>query len=250
MKKSMKFLALLLLSSVTLAPSVVFAAPPSPKKAVPTSSTTRSDAVIFKVHDVEPVLVEGVVTGCDYTVTLYNRTSINFRNFTINLDWEDPVDERFRFDRYAEAVMSQEEFSKYKEVIKEDNNKKAVNTSVTVNAFGADKQISVRSHIDSEKCYLMLSEAQYTVTPCDIVRNVDAMGGMNLSADQKDCTPLFQFVSTKNPEYFGKFKRISLTDQEKQDEITHSQEMSDIDTVIGKIVENMGVSDSTLTNIN
>ena len=181
---------------------------------------------------------------------MYNRTSINFRNFTINLDWEDPVDERFRFDRYAEAVMSQEEFSKYKEVIKEDNNKKAVNTSVTVNAFGADKQISVRSHIDSEKCYLMLSEAQYTVTPCDIVRNVDAMDGMNLSADQKDCTPLFQFVSTKNPEYFGKFKRISLTDQEKQDEITHSQEMSDIDTVIGKIVENMGVSDSTLTNIN
>ena len=156
MKKSMKFLALLLLSSATLVPSAVFAAPQAPKKAIPTSATTRSDAVIFKVHDVEPVLVEGVVTGCDYTVTLYNRTSINFRNFTINLDWEDPVDERFRFDRYAEAIMSQDEFNKYKEVIKEDNNKKPVSTSVTVNAFGADKQISVRSHIDSEKCYFAL----------------------------------------------------------------------------------------------
>ena len=73
---------------------------------------------------------------------------------------------------------------------------------------------------------------------------------MNVSADQKECTSLFQYVNVNNPEYFGKFKRISLTEQEKQDKIIHSQEMSDIDTVIGKIVENMGVSDSTLTNIN
>ena len=251
MKKSVKKLALLLTMSVALASNIAQAAPSAPKKAVPTNDpTTRSDAVIFKVHDVTPVLEEGVVTGCDYSVTLYNRTSINFRNFTINMNWSDPVDERFRFDRYAEAVMSQDEFNKYKDVIKEDEKSAPTTASVTVNAFGADKQISIRSHVNSEKCYLMLSDAQYTVTPCDIVRNIDAMDGMKISADQKECTGLFQFVSTKNPEYFGKFKRISLTEQEKQDEITHSQEMSDIDTVIGKIVENLGVSDTTLTNIN
>ena len=245
MIKSMKFIASLVIGTVIALPYNADAS--TEKNDTP---TTRSDAVIFKIHEIEPVSKDGIVTGCDFTTTLYNRTSNNFRNFTINLDWDDVVDERFKFDKYAEAVMSKEDFKKIESTITEKKEDASVKTSITINAFGSYKQISVRSHIDNEKCYLLLNKANFTVTPCDIARNIETKKGADVSANQKECTSLFQFVSTGNPEYFGKFKRISQTEEAIQNDIVETQELSDIDSVIGKIVENLGISDSTLTNVN
>jgi hypothetical protein len=201
------------------------------------------------VHNIDPVETDGVVSGCDFTVTLFNRTSINFRNFTINMSWDDVVSERFKFDKYVESVMSKEDLIKFKDVIKEEAPTAPLSTSITVNAFGANKQVSVRSHMNSEKCYLMLKDARFNVTPCDIARNVSSLGDMSL-AETNECTGLFQFVSTTNPEYYGKFKSISITEEAEQNSIMENQEMTDIDIVIGKIVDNLGVSDNTLNNIN
>ncbi len=256
MKKSINFLAILLIGAAIISPSATFAAAnstPAAKTATAKKAsepTTRPDAVIFKIHDIDPVSEEGVVKGCNFMITLYNRTSINFRTFTINLNWPDAVDERFKFDRYVESLIGVEEAEKQKDfLVKGSEASKPTQTSITVNAFGADKQISLRSYMDNEKCYLMLSDAQFTVTPCDIARSMDAIGTFDVGSESNDCTPLFQFVSTKNPEYFGEFKRISATEEAAQNESAQSRELSDIDMVIGKIVENMGSSDKALTNI-
>ena len=87
MKKSIKFLAVFLLGAVMAAPTALQAAEKAPAptaKAAAKSGepSTRPDAVIFKIHDIDPVLEDGVVKGCNYMITLYNRTSINFRTFT------------------------------------------------------------------------------------------------------------------------------------------------------------------------
>ena len=253
MKKSIKFLSVLLLGSVVLFSSNVSAVEPNQKapvakKNAAKEASTRSDAVIFKIHDIAPLSEDGVVTGCDFTVTLYNRTAINFRSFTINMAWKDIVDERFKFDRYVESILSAEELAKEKQLASNDTASKPLQTAITINAFGADKQISVRSHVNNEKCYLMLSEAEFTVSPCDIARSVNSTANKDL--DSKDCTHLFQMVNTSNPEYFGKFKKLSATELAAQDAIMESDQLSDIDTVIDKIVENLGTSDKTLTNIN
>ncbi len=254
MKKSIKFLAAFILGVAFVLPSQVIAADKTAKTKTATTKknvepTTRSDAVIFKIHDIDPVLEEGVVKGCNYMITLYNRTSINFRTFTINLSWDDVVDERFKFDRYVETLLGVEEADKQRDLFSKVDPVKPVQTSVTVNAFGADKQISLRSYMDSEKCYLMLSDAKFNVTPCDIARSMDTVGSFGISSEQSSCTELFQFVSTKNPEYFGEFKRISASEEAAESESAESRELSDIDIVINKIVENMGTSDKTLTNI-
>ncbi len=255
MKKIKKILAVLLSSSISLSATNSLAAIPAQSKNDKTlpqkneNVTTRPDAVIFKIHDIDPVLENGVVKGCNYTITLYNRTPMNFRTFTINLAWPDVVDERFKFDRYVESILGVEEAEKQYELFSKEEAAKPAQTSVTVNAFGADKQISLRSYMDNEKCYLMLSDAQYTVSPCDIARNMDTVGGFGLSAEQSICTNLFQFVSPKNPEYFGEFKKLSATEEARQSESAESRELSDIDVIINKIVENLGASDKTLTNI-
>jgi len=223
---------------------------PSVAKKVAVEPTTRSDAVIFKIHDIEPVLEDGVVKGCNYMVTLYNRTSINFRTFTLNLSWPDVVDERFKFDKYVESILGVEAAEKEKEIFGKNNESKPTQTAITVNAFGADKQISLHSYMNNEKCYLMLSEANYSVTPCDIARSASEGGSFGGSTMNNDCTSLFQLVSSKNPEYFGEFKRISATEEASLNATEQSRELSEIDVVIGKIVENMGVSDQTLSGIN
>ena len=247
MRKTTKILSVLLFGCVALASTTARAV--ENKSATPEKeATTRSDAVIFKVHDINPVLDDGIVTGCDYTVTLYNRTSINFRSFTVNLAWKDVVDERFKFDHYLETLLSPEEIAQQREFMSKDATTKPLQTAVTVNAFGADKQISVRGHVNNEKCYLMLSNAAYTVSPCDIGRNVDNINTKGL--ENNECTALFQLVNTSNPEYFGQFKNISATEIAAQNQSIQENELSDIDTVISKIVENLGTSDKTLTDIN
>lgn len=244
MKKSFKSLVSLTFGCLALASMPAYAVEKAPEP----EQTTRNDAVIFKVHDITPVTQDGVVTGCDYTVTLYNRTAVNFRSFTINMQWNDVVDERFKFDRYMASIMSADEFASQKDLIGEDTPAEPLKTAITVNAFGADKQISIHSHVDTEKCYLMLSDASYTISPCDIARNIDNNGGKALN--NKECSQMFQFVSIANPEYFGQFKKLSATDLAAQDKALELNELSDIDTVINKIVENLGTSDKTLHNIN
>ena len=61
---------------------------------------------------------------------------------------------------------------------------------------------------------------------------------------------MFQLVDTANPEYFGEFKNISVTEIAEQNQQLHSKDLTDIDVVISKIIENLGVSDKTLTDIN
>lgn len=211
--------------------------------------STRPDAVIFKVHEVTPVAEDGMVTGCDFTVTLYNRTSVNFRTFTLNLDWKDVVDETIKFDTYVSNIINKEEAEMFKNIVA--NDKKAttpLNAKITVNAFGADKQISVRSHIDTERCYLMLNNATFSVTPCEMVKVGVSTGGGNTSGEKSNCTNLFELVDTSNPEYFGQFKKISATDEQEQNIQQQKSELSSIDDIIGKIVENMGMADKALTN--
>lgn len=246
MRKSIIFTALVLGASLFLNSTFANAAVETETKKDP---STRPDAVIFKIHDIVPISDNGVVTGCDYSVTLYNRTSINFRTFTLNLDWKDVVDERFKFDKYAEAVLGADIVKEQQKYFENQQKDKPLHASITVSAFGANKQVSLKSHIDNEKCYLLLNNVDYTVTPCDIARSLDVASNLNASVKDNNCTQLFQFVGTQNPEYFGKFKPISATEEALASNAAESKELSDIDVVIGKIVENMGTSDNALADI-
>jgi predicted house-cleaning noncanonical NTP pyrophosphatase (MazG superfamily) len=200
------------------------------------------------VHDVNPVFEEGMVTGCDFTVTLYNRTAINFRSFSINMLWNDAIEENFHFNKYMETFITPEVMAAQRGLLEKEAPVQPVKVAINVNAFGADKQISIRSHVDTEKCYLLLQPAEYSVAPCDIARNVDNINTKGL--ENNECTALFQLVNTSNPEYFGQFKNISATEIAAQNQSIQENELSDIDTVISKIVENLGTSDKTLTDIN
>lgn len=244
MKKYIQFLAILLAGTGFISSASAATASQA------TTPTTRGDAVIFKIHDIIPTDDNGIVTGCDFTLSLYNRTAINFRNFTLNLNWQDTVDERFQFDRYIATVMDADELADQKDLLDKESISKPVQTAITINAFGANKQLSVKSHLDSEKCYLLLRDANFTVTPCDIARSMDNAEGFTMGDKGKECTALFQFVSTNNPEYFGQFSNTSATEIAEQNLNAQNKELSEVDVVINKIIENLGISDKALSNIN
>ena len=240
MRKVAKFL-LMLLSCISFSANAA-------EKTPTEEQSTRRDAVIFKVHDVNPVFEEGMVTGCDFTVTLYNRTAINFRSFSINMLWNDAIEENFHFNKYMETFITPEEMAAQRGLLEKEAPVQPVKVAINVNAFGADKQISIRSHVDTEKCYLLLQPAEYSVAPCDIARNIDA--GSSQGLENNTCSDLFQLVSVSNPEYFGKFKKMTATEIANQQQAVDSQYLSDIDVVISKIVENLGTSNDTLNSIN
>ena len=93
---------------------------------------------------------------------------------------------------------------------------------------------------DSKKIIKEDIEAQDEVREV-IVERDNALGGIL----QQCIHPGFGLKLFKQeltgPEYFGKFKRISQTEEAIQNDIIETQELSDIDSVIGKIVENLGL---------
>ncbi len=254
MNKFVKTLTILLTISAVLLPQNTYAKSArtniqQKKPATTQTHTTSSDAVIFKIHDITPIKENGLITGCDYYITLYNRTAINFRTFTINLDWADNVEDEFKFDRYVEASLGKDAIKEQKELFKDKYNSSTTKTSSTINAFGVDKQISIKSYIETEKCYLLLKEPKYTISPCEMARNIKTAGAAGLGSKEQTCDSLFEYVGSTNPEYFGDFKKMSLSDQEAINVDLENQELADIDVVIGEIVENMGTSDKTLSEI-
>lgn len=244
-----KVTAFAFLCFMTFASSLSFAADVDKNKKTNESlESTRSDAVIFKVHDVIPVTEDGVISRCDFTVTLYNRTQVNFRSFTLNLEWKDTVDENFKFDQYVMNYISQDEFAMFKNIVENDKEaSEALKAQIVVNAFGADKQVSIRSSVNNEKCYLMLSDAEFTVSPCETVRTTTLKSLEDLNKGKEECTGFFQLVNTSNPEYFGKFKNISASDEKEQELQSQKSALQSIDELINKVAKNMEAATHSLT---
>ena len=244
-----KVTAFMFLCFMTFASSLSFAANVNQDKKTNENSSTRSDAVIFKVHDIVPVTEDGVISRCDFTVTLYNRTNINFRSFTLNLEWKDSVDENFKFDQYVMSYISKDEFAEFKDIVEKDKDSADVlKTQIVVNAFGADKQVSIKSSVNNEKCYLMLSDADFTVSPCETVRTTTLKSLEDLNKGKEECSGFFQLVNTSNPEYFGKFKNISASDEKEQEMESQKNALQSIDELINKVAKNMETATNALTS--
>ena len=60
---------------------------------------------------------------------------------------------------------------------------------------------------------------------------------------------MFEYVDSKNPEYYGEFKNISYTEQERLLSDEKKQDISDIEATYEKIVKNFEKADSIINNI-
>ena len=182
--------------------------------------TSKPEAILFRVENITPITnKEGVTDECGYILTVYNRSDRPLKEAKLVLTWVDNLSGKYRLKENQLKVISGEKAVSY------------INSEITLDGVAPHKQKSFEQKVKTDKCYLLLDNTKFNVTSC----NVEGLS----KVEGETCQSLFNYIDSKNPEYYSEFKDVPASVLEKQAEDEKKQELSKIDETIGKITQNM-----------
>ena len=198
----------------------------------PVASLDNNDALLVKVHDIKPIKNErGMTTNCEFTTTIYNRSSNDISELVFELNW---YDEAAKNTIEQEKSMDNSRMRSTKDFVSSD-----VRSSVNVPVLKKDTQKSVQSKINTDRCFMLLEDAKIDVKSCK--------SGGNSRKDSISCESLFSFISSKSPEYYTNFLAVTLDKQKEEDKKEQEKINKELDEVFEKIEENLQKTSRLLT---
>ena len=212
-----------------------------------TDDTTKPRAVLFKLHDIKPALnADGAVTHCDFLVTFFNRTDESFRSAQVAMGWTDEVSER-----YFSEEGSEEAPAPVRNMNKGDK-LGSITTKVDMPSLGSYKQASVKASVKTDKCFLLLDELEYKVESCTMIGKEEKASGSRRRAKSSatsECANLFEYVDSKNPEYYDEFKNVSFSEQERMIAEGIKHDTGDLEETYKAAIKNFEKVQDTLGHI-
>ena len=208
-------------------------------------------AVLFKIHDIKPIRNrEGKITNCEFGATFYNRSEDGVKNINMDLTWEDKAIEdvidmekkvakkKMENDYYNSEAMGtlsepDSETEKY--------TRKVLTTTLKVPNLQPYRQVSLKSRIRSDRCFLMVNDVKFKFTSCDVSGKEEknltsrSMGNAKMAA----CSSLFKFVNAKDPEYYREFKKVSFNEEKKAKVNARKQEQENLTKAYNQTVSNL-----------
>lgn len=210
------------------------------------ADTSKKSAVLFKIHDIVPVKnSEGEVTGCDYNVTFYNRSSVNIGGAVMELEWDDTaVSEVIEQEKKADAAENDGNMNRAHSATERTTNKK-LTTSIEVPAIAPSAQAVVSSSVNTDRCFLLIEDVNYKVKNCR--SSVDSAANGRLGGGS--CDALFMFVSPQDAQYYLEFKAVSVAEQRKSAESEFDAKKRKIDEKYRKTMGSIDGINSVLSGI-
>jgi hypothetical protein len=161
------------------------------------TETSKPEAILFRVENITPISnKEGITTQCSYIVTVYNRSDRTLKDAKLQLTWADSISGKYKMENNKLKVVSGEEAVSL------------IKSEVTLVNIAPHKQKSFEQRVETDKCYLLFDNTQFAVTGCDIE-------GLS-KVDAGSCQPLFNYIDSKNPEYYSEFKDVPASVLQKQ----------------------------------
>lgn len=206
-----------------------------------------ANEVIYKIHDVNPISEGSDVTGCDFSITLFNRASQIVSNLSVDLSWKDEV---------IENQINEEKVEKPKNAAEMNNNRRTPGdskteefTSKTVSAnfnippIQPNKQISLKGNVKTDRCFLLMQEPELIVRSCKFgAGNTDTNAGL--------CKRMFKYISPEDAEYYTDFQAISYSEQRKEDQQLSQDEQKDLDRIYRNALSSVKRISETLNSMN
>ena len=219
---------------------------------------SKADAVLFKIHDIVSISQnDGMYQACDFFVTFYNRSDKDINGATLNLTWkDDALEEIIQNEMKAsnERSAAQAEGLQGDYVQSEDENvpsytekvsPQEISTTIEMPAVKAYEQVSVRSRLQTDRCFMLMNDVKTNVTSC-LSENNNAVVAVG---QDRGCAGLFHFVSAKNSEYYVEFKPVSYNDQQTQIKQKKADEAKEIEADYHRSVEQLEKASRTLAEI-
>ena len=210
------------------------------------------NVVLFKIHDVKPIKNDdGVITDCEFGMTLYNRSPKSVDAATINLSW---------VDKGVADVIATEESLEVEETLRPKSKKNAslkqsvsmsktadfvvpdLTTSVSLPQIRPFRQVSLKSKIQSDRCFLLIENADFSFSECRVTEpSVSTAKRLTASrgAGDSGCKSLFRFVSPRDPEYYREFQKVAFNEEQKRKEELRKKELGEMETAYKKMMDDL-----------
>lgn len=202
------------------------------------SVQAADDAILYKIHDVKPIKNDaGVLVGCDYNATFFNRTSSNLKSADINLVWfDDTVNNIAQQDQKKNEQASANRNTRNRKTtnqkLSETSSVASVSSSIQLANLAPSQQKTVHAKISSDRCFLLIGEASLAATNCDVA-SADNTSATSFKGNQ-GCNGLFKFVPASDPQYYSEFKQVSPEEEKAQQENTRIEQRNKINQAYGE----------------
>ena len=179
--------------------------------------TSKPDAVLFRIENIKPVENEnGLTDRCTFILTVYNRTQKEIEEAEIDLFWRDEISAKYKVENEEVMAVSKEAATTI------------IHKNMLLEKIFPHEQKSFEGEVETDKCFLLLDQVEYRVNTC-IAAGDNIPVKDNKRMGNGSCTGSFDYINSKNPEYYSEFKDVPESVLEKQAEENKARELSGIE---------------------
>lgn len=182
-----------------------------------TEETSKPDAILFRIENIKPVENEnGLTEKCTFILTVYNRTQKEVEEAEIDLFWRDEISAKYKIENDEVMAVSKEAATT------------VIHKNMLLEKIFPHEQKSFEGEVETDKCFLLLDQVEYKVNTCIAAGdNIPVKDNKRLGVGS--CTGSFDYINSKNPEYYSEFKDVPESVLEKQAEENKARELSGIE---------------------
>jgi len=199
---------------------------------VASDESSIEGAILFRIENIKPITnADGLVDKCSFVITAYNRMDKGVKEAKLRLRWEDNISAKYTISNGAVKTK------------KADEAKTVVKSTVVLENIAPHIQKSFESVVETDKCFLLFDNLEYTVKNCVIDGEKQEMRDNKVIRSDGGCEGNFNYVNSKNPEYYSEFKDVPDSVLAKQADDEKKREVSKIEENYKntmKEIENLG----------
>lgn len=199
--------------------------------------TSDIGAVLFRIENIIPIAnQDGLTDQCSFMVTVYNRMNKGLQTADVQLEWLDNISGKYVVNGDQIQVVNGKEADKH------------ITKEITIDNVAPHSQKSFAQKVNTDKCYLLLDNLQYSVKSCFMEgQAVQYKDGKAVNGD--GCVNNFNYIDSKNPEYYSEFKDVPASVLEKQVEEEKERELSKINKDVDSIMQTLDKAAKELEKI-
>lgn len=224
--------------AAVMALGTVVSADAAPSRKNQKEDTSDAGAILFRVENIEPVRnKDGFIDRCSFMVTVYNRMEKEVKEAVLELRWIDTISNKYDVQN-GEVVVSDDEEASETEITK----------TVKLSSIMPHRQKSFTSEVATDKCFSLLDNVEYTVKSCINEGETLEMKDSKI-VGAGSCTGNFNYINSKNPEYYSEFKDVPDSVLEKQAEEEKRNELAKVNEKQNSILNQIKNVDEILKKI-
>ena len=170
--------------------------------------TSNAGSILFRIENIKPITNDKeLIEQCSFIVTAYNRMDKSVKTAELALSWVDNVSAKYVI-KEGEVVA-----------VKGKEAETTVTSSITLTDIAPHTQKSFEQKVSTDKCFLLLDNLTYNTVNCFTDSDNIVMKDSKL-VGTGDCTDKFNYIDSKNPEYYSEFKDVpeSVLKQQAEEE--------------------------------